>query len=54
MRHPEYYYGRAEEACIIAQATIDPGLRNTLLQRAAEHEDLAKLATTQQSEGPGR
>jgi hypothetical protein len=50
MRHPEYYYGRAEEARTIAQATIDPGARKTLLQRAAEHEGLAKLAATQKSE----
>jgi len=50
MRHPEFYYGRAEEARIIAQATIDPEARKTLIQRAAEYEDLAKLATTQKSE----
>ena len=50
MRHPEFYYGRAEEARIIAQATIDPEARKTLIQRAAEYEDLAKLATAQKSE----
>ena len=50
MRHPEFYYGRAEEARIIAQATIDPEARKTLIQRAAENEDLAKLATAQKSE----
>ena len=50
MRHPEFYYGRAEEAQIIAQATIDPEARKTLIQRAAENEDLAKLATAQKSE----
>jgi hypothetical protein len=50
MRHPEFYYGRAEEARIVAQATIDPEARKTLIQRAAENEDLAKLATAQKSE----
>jgi hypothetical protein len=50
MRHPEFYYGRAEEARIIAQATIDPEARKTLIQRAVENEDLAKLATAQKSE----
>jgi hypothetical protein len=50
MRHPEFYYGRAEEARIIAQATIDPEARQTLIQRAVENEDLAKLATAQKSE----
>jgi hypothetical protein len=50
MRHPEFYYGRAEEARIMAKATIDPESRKTLIQRAAEYEDLAKLATTQKSE----
>jgi hypothetical protein len=50
MRHPEFYYGRAEEARIIAQATIDPEARKTLIQRAAENEDVAKLATAQKSE----
>jgi hypothetical protein len=50
MRHPEFYYGRAEEARIIAQATIDPDGRKTLIQRAVENEDLAKLATAQKSE----
>jgi hypothetical protein len=46
MRHPEFYYGRAEETRIMAKATIDPESRKTLIQRAAEYEDLAKLATT--------
>ena len=50
MRHPEFYYGRAEEARSLAQATIDPETRKILIQRAAEYEDLAKLATTQKSE----
>jgi hypothetical protein len=50
MRHPEFYYGRAEEARMIAQATIDLEARKTLIQRAAEYEDLAKLATAQKSE----
>jgi hypothetical protein len=50
MHHPAYYYGRAEEARTIAQATIDPEGRKTLIQRAAEYEDLAKLATVQKSE----
>ena len=50
MRHPEFYYGRAEEARIIAQTTIDPEARKTLIQRAAEYEALAKLATAQKSE----
>jgi hypothetical protein len=50
MRHPEFYYGCAEEARIIAKAAIDPEARKTLIQRAAEYEDLAKLATTQKSE----
>jgi hypothetical protein len=50
MRHPEFYYGCAEEARIIAKAAIDPEARKTLVQRAAEYEDLAKLATTQKSE----
>jgi hypothetical protein len=43
MRHPEFYYGRAEEARIIAQATIDPEARQTLIQRAVENEDLPNL-----------
>jgi hypothetical protein len=50
MRHPEFYYGRAEEARITTQATIDPEARKTLIQHAAEYEDLAKLATAQKSE----
>ena len=50
MRHPEFYYGRAEEARMIAQTTIDPETRKTLIQRAAEYEALAKLATAQKSE----
>jgi hypothetical protein len=50
MRHPEFYYGRAEEARIIAQATTDAEARETLIQRATEYEDLAKLATAQKSE----
>jgi len=50
MRYPEFYYGCAEEARIIAKAAIDPEARKTLIQRAAEYEDLAKLATAQKSE----
>ena len=50
MRHPEFYYGRAEEARSLAQATIDPETRKILIQRAAEYEDLAKFATAQKSE----
>ena len=51
MRHPEFYYGRAEEAPhMIALTTIDPEARKTLIQRAAEYEALAKLATAQKSE----
>ncbi len=50
MRHPEFYYGRPEEARMIAQTTIDPETRKTLIQRAAEYEALAKLATAQKSE----
>jgi hypothetical protein len=47
MRHPEFYYGRAEEARSLAQATIDPETRKILIQRAAEYEDLARQATVQ-------
>jgi hypothetical protein len=50
MRHPEFYYGRAEEARSLAQDTIDPETRKILIQRAVENEDLAKLATAQKSQ----
>ena len=50
MRHPEYYFGRAEEARVIAEAARDPKARHELIRIAAEYDDLAKLATTQQSE----
>ena len=50
MRHPEFYYGRAEEARSLAQDTIHRETRKTLIQRAVENEDLAKLATAQKSE----
>ena len=49
MRHPEYYLGRAEESRIIAEATVDPKARRTLIECAAEYEDLARLATVQKS-----
>jgi hypothetical protein len=50
MRRPEFYYGRAEEARSLAQATIDPETRKILIQCAAEYEGLAKRATVQKSE----
>jgi hypothetical protein len=50
MRHPEYYLGRADEARVVAQATVDPKARQALTKSAAEYEDLAKLATVQKSE----
>jgi hypothetical protein len=49
MRHPEYYLGRADEARIMAQATVDPKARDVLIKRAEEYEDLAKQATVQKS-----
>ena len=49
MRHPEYYLGRADEARIMAQATVDPKARDVLIKRAEEYEDLAKQATVKKS-----
>ena len=49
MRHPQYYLGRAEESRIIAEATVNLNARQTLLECAAEYEDLARLATVQKS-----
>jgi hypothetical protein len=50
VRHPEYYLGRADEARLIARATVDPKDRDVLIQSAKEYEDLAKQATVQKSE----
>jgi hypothetical protein len=50
MRHPEFYYGRAEEARSLVQDSTDPETRKILIQRAAEYENLAKLAIAQKSE----
>jgi len=50
MRHPEYYLGRADESRVIAEAARDPKARDELIKIAAQFDDLAKLATTQQSE----
>ena len=50
MRQPEYYLGRADETRVIADAALDPKARDELIKIAAEYDDLAKLATTQQSE----
>jgi hypothetical protein len=50
MRHPEYYLGRADETRVIADATVNPSARDSLIKIAAEYEDLAKLATTQKTE----
>jgi hypothetical protein len=50
MRHPEFYYGRAEEARSLVQDAIDPETRKILIQRAAEYENLAKLAIALKSE----
>jgi hypothetical protein len=50
MRHPEYYRGRADETRVVAEAALNPKARDELNKVAAEYDDLAKLATTQQSE----
>jgi hypothetical protein len=50
MRHPEYYAGRAEEARVLAEDVVNAVARKTLLQCASEYDDLAKLATVEQSE----
>jgi hypothetical protein len=50
MRHPEYYLGRADETRVISEAARDPKARDELIKIAAQFDDLAKLATTQQSE----
>ena len=50
MRHPEYYMGRADETRIIAEATVNPQARDTLIKIAIEYDDLARLATAQKSE----
>jgi hypothetical protein len=50
VRHPEYYLGRADEARVIAQGTLDLKAREVLIKSAEEYEGLAKIATVRKSE----